>query len=961
MTTLRSLTMLMVACVVSQGVLAQPQFPPREVRPGGPEAARAPFTVTHIPSAAGGERGIAVGVLPPMQPRYGDSAPVVIFVPGGVDTGATEGRPEYAGLGFVEIRFAFPGGGRGEGASGGAYDYRGPNCIRALADVVRFATGRLADRQGRKIGDLLPKTTVLTRNVGLVGSSHGGNACGLAMATHGDEFPDLAFYASMESPYGEGNVNIELGGRDQGVNPAYNAETGVLDLSKLAWSNDLAPGPPRRWQGAGSPLKGALFFDLNGDGRFSESDDYPANGFVQDLGHGPKAWYTPRLIREAESRRLFGVKRPDHVPSFAESTEYWRWRDAAASIPDAVRKCPNVVVIVYANERDHVQVAPDHPHILAQVEGFRLAGARFIRLNADRAYVERIVQSGGSGPRGADLRFPDNNAGKAWDRRNIREGLEPAALPMTPYMQAAVCELVDRTQAQNWMPNLDAVLYPDAPWRALMQPVQEGGAAPPPRPPLRERPGAAPAAGPPAEASLPPPAGQGVKALAVDADKVVGRIRSLLGTNRGPLAYSREPGALTTSLVESYRRLGIDFIRTHDFYGPTDWHVIFPKWAADPQDPAAYDFASSDVRIRPIVENGFGCFFRLGTSWKGARTEPINDPPGTLRDAAGRVTHVADQADFHKWAAICAQTVRHYTQRWKDGFRFPIAYWEVWNEPDLAAQFWTGTPEQYYALYAETAQALKAVNPDLKVGGPACTGGLREAYVEGFIRYCREHKVPLDFFSWHSYGGRGEFNPHQFYTDARRVRKALDDNGFAKAENILTEWNAGIQQRLFSDSPEGVAFYASTLACLLEAGVDRAFQYCGDRHPGLGLHDLRTGEAKICGDVFVAWKQLLDTPERLSAEGSDDRGYNVLAGKSADNRRVQVLISDYQSPCTAFRLRVTALPWPADATVTLRVWQVDRTRRWGLVEEKSVAGGSEIVLERPFQAGAVCLVELQRR
>ena len=49
---------------------------------------------------------------------------------------------------------------------------------------------------------------VLTNNIGIVGSSHGGNACGLAMLLHGSEFPDLAFYASMESPYGEGNVNV---------------------------------------------------------------------------------------------------------------------------------------------------------------------------------------------------------------------------------------------------------------------------------------------------------------------------------------------------------------------------------------------------------------------------------------------------------------------------------------------------------------------------------------------------------------------------------------------------------------------------------------------------------------------------------------------------------------------------------------------------------------------------------
>lgn len=404
---------------------------------------------------------------------------MVIFVPGGVNMGGTQGRPEFAGLGFVEIRFAFPGGGRDEDASGGVYDFRGPNCLRALADVIRFAMGKIPDQQGRKIQDLVGNIKVLAQNVGLNGSSHGGNACGMVMATHGEEFPELAFYASMESPYGEGNVNIELGGRDQGVNPAYNPQTGVLDLSKLAWSADLPPGPPRRWQGEGTGLRGALFFDLNGDGLYVETGDYPANAFVQDLGQGAKVWYTPRLIREAEARKLFGKARPAHVPSLAESTEYWRWRDAAGSIGTAVKNCPNVAVIVYANQRDHVQTAPDHPHILVQVEGFRQAGAKFVRLNADRAYVERVVAAGAP-PflKQQTLAFPDNEAGIPWDRSNIRNGLEPAELPMQLFMQAAVCELADRVQGGNWAKNLEAVLYPDAPVMGFQ------GAGRPSRPPL---------------------------------------------------------------------------------------------------------------------------------------------------------------------------------------------------------------------------------------------------------------------------------------------------------------------------------------------------------------------------------------------------------------------------------------------------------------------------------------------
>ena len=422
-----------------------------------------------IPSAAAGKEGIAASLLIPRQARFTNGAPVVINVPGGVQAGSARGRPEYVGHGFVEIHFAFPGGGQGDERSGGTYDFRGPNCLRALADVIRFATGRMADANGRRIGDVARDVKVLTQNVGIVGSSHGGNACGMAMALHGAEFPDLAWYASMESPYGEGAANVELGGRDSGLNPAYDPKTGVLDLSKLAWSAEISPGLMRKPMLVNTrDLHGAFFFDLDGDGRFTSEKDFPANAFVGDAGQGVKAWYSPRIIAEVERRKLISGPRPRHVPTLAESKEFWRYRDATAGIPSAVRNCTNLAVIVYANERDHVQADPAHTHILEQVEGFRKAGARFVRLNPDRAYVESVL------PRGAGLnreaQFPDNPAGKSWSRANITEGVEPSAFSLGIYMQAAACELADRAQAGNWSANLDEVLFPGAPKPQGFQP-----------------------------------------------------------------------------------------------------------------------------------------------------------------------------------------------------------------------------------------------------------------------------------------------------------------------------------------------------------------------------------------------------------------------------------------------------------------------------------------------------------
>jgi hypothetical protein len=442
-----------------------------------------------IPSSAGGDQGLAVGVLFPRQPRYTNGAPIAINVSGGVQSGSAVGRPEYVGLGFVEIDFAFPGGGQREERSGGDYDFRGPKCIRALADVIRFATGRLADQKGRRINELNGSIAILTNNCGIVGSSHGGNACGIAMALYGQEFGDLAWYASMESPYGEGAANVELGGRESGLNPAYDPKTGVLDLSRLAWSAELSPGLfGKQMPVPTRSLKGALFFDLDGDGKFSAEADFPANCFVGDDGTGVKAWYSPRILAEAERRHLTGGQRLRHIPSVEESRVFWRYRDAAPSIPAAVRNCTNLAVIVYSNERDHVQAAPDHGHILIQVEGFRQAKARFVRLNPDRSYVERIVASrrglgqgliaGSAQARQERGGFPDNPAGKGFDRSNITSALEPARFPLGLYVQAAVCELADRTQANQWGPNLDGVLYPKAPWQGFPGPAGPGRAPP---------------------------------------------------------------------------------------------------------------------------------------------------------------------------------------------------------------------------------------------------------------------------------------------------------------------------------------------------------------------------------------------------------------------------------------------------------------------------------------------------
>lgn len=77
-------------------------------------------------------------------------------------------------------------------------------------------------------------------------------------------------------------------------------------------------------------------------------------------------------------------------------------------------------------------------------------------------------------------------------------------------------------------------------------------------------------------------------------------------------------------------------------------------------------------------------------------------------------------------------------------------WFEVWNEPDLKGGFFSGTQKDYFKLYEVTARAVKAVDPQLRVGGPSTSAC---KWIDEFFAYCREHDVPLDFISTHHYPG----------------------------------------------------------------------------------------------------------------------------------------------------------------------------------------------------------------
>src|SRR5579872_6764685 len=109
--------------------------------------------------------------------------------------------------------------------------------------------------------------------------------------------------------------------------------------------------------------------------------------------------------------------------------------------------------------------------------------------------------------------------------------------------------------------------------------------------------------------------------------------------------------------------------------------------------------------------------------------------------------NISPPKDWERWDALVMAFVRHLVQRY-GADEVEKWYFEVWNEPNL--DFWGGDPRQetYWELYDHTAAAIKKVNQQLRVGGPATA---QAAWVDAFIRHCAEKQVPVDFVSTHVY------------------------------------------------------------------------------------------------------------------------------------------------------------------------------------------------------------------
>jgi len=400
--------------------------------------------ITYIDSPGIGE--IAVRIAVPEIPRYSEGAPIVFdvstwFVP----LAGFHMKFDATRIGAINILHLWPGkedpdtGAKSEGTN----DFGGTDAIASLRDAILFASGKIPDVNGYYLDELI-SINPLFDNIGLYASSHSGVVATNVLAYSGKDLETVKYFIGRENPTIPEMYPLEIGHFDERRNPVYNPfydQSGYtpisieVDYSTLGWiqNEDYPEGRP-------------YHFVPNGD-------DY-----IQD-GKGPTIWgkryFSTPLTQALLDNGVFTLETwPEGVATPQETMDIWPYRTTVYNYEKIKENLSDLkVMLVFASD-DHVQSAIDKPHIHQAYDGFHEKAGLWTRLNPDLAYArymnESFMEKFSDNP--ANQEPGDWNKSRFWGHPYSNDTIEPMSL-------AAMAEMADRIQADQWSPDLEEVLF----------------------------------------------------------------------------------------------------------------------------------------------------------------------------------------------------------------------------------------------------------------------------------------------------------------------------------------------------------------------------------------------------------------------------------------------------------------------------------------------------------------------
>lgn len=173
--------------------------------------------------------------------------------------------------------------------------------------------------------------------------------------------------------------------------------------------------------------------------------------------------------------------------------------------------------------------------------------------------------------------------------------------------------------------------------------------------------------------------------------------------------------------------------------------------------------------------------------------------------------------DYQDWASLVSALTLHLESRYGASTVRQWAF-DVWNEPDVCVPgvvcYWQGSAEEYFRLYDSSVEAIRSVDPLLRVGGPVV---VNPTFVDQFLNHVANHR----------YSFSGHFSPLDFL-DVRvydnpvaNWRPLLAKYNFSRTQVWYTEWGLhNLGKTHITDSVYAAAWITNNLLDSLEY-VDR--------------------------------------------------------------------------------------------------------------------------------------------
>lgn len=243
--------------------------------------------------------------------------------------------------------------------------------------------------------------------------------------------------------------------------------------------------------------------------------------------------------------------------------------------------------------------------------------------------------------------------------------------------------------------------------------------------------------------------------------------------------------------------LGMKSVRAH---GMLDDDVGIYK--EDASGNPVYNWKNYDTIVDYIVSLGWAPIIELSFM-------PSALASGTTTTCwyNGVPGNVTPPKDYTKWENLVYQIILHSVQR----YTAPVVetwHWEVWNEPDINPQFFTGTADDYFHMYDYAVEGAIKADSNVKIGGPASALSDTAGLLKTFLTHCMtqnyansaKHSTKVEFLSWHQYPwDEGDQNATAFAPRSRGIVTFLQRYPTLKLENLQTEWNASARYNYFDD------------------------------------------------------------------------------------------------------------------------------------------------------------------